>query len=163
MKKILPYLLLNILVSAVTMLSVILIWNATHKTPVTFGSGNTPSPAIQSTDHYQPTLPPLNVRTIEIQSVLVPGDLANEKVVIKSVSENKLDLTGWSLTDAQDHSFTFPALSIYPGGAVTIYSRAGVNSAVELFWASDKPLWYTGEVVTLVDSAGNPRTDFTIP
>jgi hypothetical protein len=163
MKKILPYLLLNIFLSALTMLGVILIWNATHKTPKQPAFG-LPIP-LQTTKSatIQSTLPALNEKTVAIQSVLVSGDLANEKVILKSVSSAALDLSGWSILDQQGHRFTFPAFSIYPDGAVSIYSRAGINSAVELFWGSDQALWSSGETVSLLDSANNSRSTYTIP
>ena len=162
MKKIIPYLLLNIAVSAVTMLAVILIWNASHPNSSAKVDASDFS-LLETPENTAVSLPPLADKTVEIQSVFMPGDIEYEKMTVKCVSSSAVDLTGWSLNDSQGNHFEFPSLTIFPGGAVDIYSHAGMNTAVELFWNSSTAIWSAGEKVNLKDSAGNLRTTYTIP
>jgi hypothetical protein len=162
MKKIFPYLILNIFVSAVTMLAVILIWNAFHPGMVSFKSSD--SSTFQETQIQSNTLlPPLNEKTVEIIGAFMPAEVNFEKITLKCVGNSPVDLTGWSLEDGQKHQLILPSLTLYPNGAVDVYSHAGVNTAVELFWNSNKAIWSVGEKATLFDPAGNVRSTFTIP
>ncbi len=158
MKKIFPYLLINIAVSAVTMLAVILIWNALHPSPLAAVDGNAVPITTGSTK-----LPPLSQKTIEIQSVYMPGELNYEKISLKNVGDLPVDMTGWSLSNGSKNKFTFPALTIYPNGAVDVYSIAGVNTAVELFWNAPEAVWKTGGKAILIDSDGQERSRYLIP
>lgn len=161
MKKIFPYLIINIAVSAVTMLAVILIWNATHPAPPTEPVAYPPSGETSSVDAS--SLPPLSEKTVEIQTVFMPGERDYEKISLKNVSDEPVDLTGWSLSNDRNSDFTFPSLTLYPNGAVDVYSLAGVNTAVELFWNSDKAIWSAGGKAVLYDSANQVRSQFSIP
>ncbi|MCX6053580.1 MAG: lamin tail domain-containing protein [Chloroflexi bacterium] len=160
MRKIYPYLLLNILLSALTMLSVILIWNAAHPRPELQSGGQimVPPPEVGSID-----LPPLDEKTVEIAAVFMPSDLEFEKLTLKCVSLSPVDLSGWKISNSQGAEFTFPSLTIYPNGVVDLYSRSGMNSAVELFWNNTESVWSSGEAATLSDPAGNVRSTYTIP
>jgi len=160
-KKILPYLLLNIGISAVTMLAVILIWNALH--PSTIDANQFDGSFINPLQTSPAVLPPLDHKTIEIQSVFMPGELDYEKISLKNVGEDPIDLAGWSLVNSQKEKFIIPALTLYPDGAVDVYSRPGINTAVELFWNSAQALWRPGDTVLLLDTAGDERSNYLIP
>lgn len=161
MKKILPYLLLNIAVSAITMLGVILIWNAFHPRPeVKNGQGGlTTAP----TEDAVSILPAAGEKSVEIQSVFLPGELNYEKIALKNVSDSPVDLTGWSLTNEGGDKFVFPTLTLYPDGAVEVYSGVGINTAVELYWNAPDAVWKSGTRALLLDSAGAERSQYLIP
>lgn len=158
MKKILPYLLINIAVSAITMLAVILIWNAFHPSPLATVSGDNIAITTGSTE-----LPPLTQKTIEIQSVYMPGEINYEKLSLKNVGQVPIDMTDWVLSNGSQEKFTFPTLTIYPNGAVDVYSIAGVNTAVELFWNASEAVWKPGGKAVLLDRNGKERSRFVIP
>jgi hypothetical protein len=160
-KKMIPYLLLNIAISAVTMLAVILIWNALHPSMVDTKNLN----ALISTPAQTKAadLPPLDQKTIEIQSVFLPGDLEDEKINLKNVGSSPIDLAGWGLSNSQGDQYVLPALTLYPNGAVDIYSKAGINTAVELYANSAQAFWKSGETAVLTDSAGNERSRYSVP
>jgi hypothetical protein len=160
MKKILPYLLLNVAVSALTMLGVILIWNAFHPSPNQSDSLISQDSLTTSTPI---SLPSLSKKTVEIQSVFMPGEKEYEKISLKNVSDEPVNLTGWKVINSHDLEFTFPTLTLYPNGALDIYSKAGANSAVELYWNAPGTLWKSGEKAVLQDSAGQERSSYTIP
>lgn len=160
MKKIFPYLLINVAVSAITMLVVILIWNAFHPSPLAAVDGN----AVPiTTGQETPDLPLLTQKTIEIQSVFMPGEANYEKISLKNVGDEPVDMTDWILINSDKEKFTFPALTIYPNGAVDVYSNAGVNTAVELFWNAPGAVWKSGGKAILLDSDGQERSRYLIP
>ncbi len=162
MRKIIPYLLLNFVVSAAAMLLVLLIWNWTHPTPapVTLALA-TPTPVAVLATPLQAI--PINEKTMRIQVVAGVGDVANEQVSLLSESTLPIDLQGWKLVDDDSNEFIFPLMTIFPGGGVTVHSMNGVNDSSDLFWASADPIWSSGETASLYDASGNLRSSYKIP
>jgi len=104
------------------------------------------------------------VHFVEIDSVVGVGDLELERVVIRNTVPNELSLSGWTLVDENDNTYTFPQVTIYVnGGTVSVYSKPGADTVLDLFWGGDAPIWGSGETVTLRDSAGAPRAVYQIP
>lgn len=168
-KRLLFYLALNILVSAVTTLLVLVWWDRTHRSelPVTTGQPVVSAPASAGSAVPLPsakvTLPPLSQPVIEIKNVYGVGDLQNEVVVLQRSGDGELALANWKLKDDDGHTFTFPDLVLNKGGAVQVYSRAGTDTVIELYWSQNSPIWQTGEQVTLVDPLDQVRATYTIP
>jgi hypothetical protein len=181
--NLLLYLLLNILVSAATTLAVLTLWDTYRKSevppPVTLAQEQAaapaeaqPAPAAAEPDAPPPTpqptatLPPLDRPIIEIASVIGVGDLNQEFVLLRRVGEGNLVMTGWRLAGERGSSYTFPAqpeLTLYKDGAVLIYSKAGDNTAAEVFWDRSQPAWESGEVVRLYDRDGGERANYIVP
>lgn len=162
LKKLFPYLVLNVIVSALAMLAVLLVWNALHPKPELTETSLLLSSTQQAASTIG-TLPPLDEDTIEIQTVFLPGEVGYEKLSLKNVSNQPVDLTGWRIANSKGESFTFPALTLYPNGAVDVYSSAGVNTAVALYWNHDQAVWSSGETASLIDRAGNVRSTYPVP
>jgi LysM repeat protein len=76
--------------------------------------------------------------SLEIVSVIAPGEIEEERVVLRLAGEGTLELQGWQLQGAAGETFTFPLLSLFKDGAVTVYSKPGINSVVELYWGLDE-------------------------
>jgi LysM repeat protein len=110
---------------------------------------------------------PLNPQgSVIIDSVIGAGDLDTEHVLLKHRGEGELALVGWRLEDYQGNVFIFPQfpqLTLFPGGAVNIYTRAGVNSVVELYWGLSQPVWSSGSTVILRDAQNNVRATYAVP
>jgi len=100
---------------------------------------------------------------LEIQSILGAGDLETERVLIHHIGEREVSLVGWQLQDQDGNAFKFPALTMFQGGAVTVYSRAGTSTVVELYWGQDEPIWQSGEKAFLIDPDGQVHAVYTIP
>jgi hypothetical protein len=100
---------------------------------------------------------------LEIQGVIGVGDLDTERVILKHIGDVEVSLLGWQLQDQDGHVFTFPALTIFSGGAVTIFSRVGTSTVVELYWGLDEPIWTPGEKAFLLDPQGDIQAVYTIP
>jgi len=104
--------------------------------------------------------------SVIIDSVIGAGDLDSEHVLLKHRGEGELALVGWRLEDDQGNVFVFPQfpqLTLFPGGAVNIYTRAGVNSVVELYWGLSLPVWASGTTVILRDAQNNVRATYVVP
>jgi len=113
---------------------------------------------------YEPTPVPEGV--VQIRNVVGAGDLGTERVLLKFVGEGELTLVGWRLEDENSNVFLFPQtprLTLYEDGAVYIFTKPGINSAIELFWGSEVSIWQSGETVTLRDADGNVRATYLIP
>lgn len=169
-KRVIPFLILNIIISAATTLTVLLLWDRTLRPvqplAVSGGSsGGIPSTASrqQPTPEGEATLPPLDEPVILIETIVGAGDLQNEAVLLRRVGEGELLLTGWKLTNGRGAEYTFPYLLLNKNGAVRLYSRAGNNTVMELFWGSQQAVFRSGDVVSLYDWQGNLRASYTLP
>jgi hypothetical protein len=100
---------------------------------------------------------------IQIVTVVSAGDLDGERVLLKRTGSGELSLSGWSLGDQDGHTYTFPQLTLYQGGAVNVYTRLGQDTVVDLYWGLSNPVWESGETATLYDDQGNIRASFAIP
>ena len=165
------YILINILISAAATLTVLVLWNRAHPAPegqpaaITLPEDNAHSTPVNTAP--EDPIPTLTLMTenidVVIRTVVGAGHLEAEYVEIYNQSEGTVNLTGWQLTGEHGQRFTFPTLILNPGGAVTVHSKSGAQSVIELFWQAETPNWRSGEEVRLSDSAGNPITTYTIP
>ena len=118
--------------------------------PASAGETLTPSPA-----NVEPQ--------VFIVNIFGAGDLATERVRFERRGERDLSLASWQLRDEDGNIYTFPQLTLYPGGAVDLYSRVGIDDVAALYWGLDQPIWEAGEIVTLVNEQGNIQATFTVP
>ncbi len=162
MRRIIPYILLNILISALTMWVVLMLWQNSHPTV---------SASLATIEVSRPT--PTRVSTlpaasyddqqVEIVNVIGAGDLNFEVIILKNSGKNAVSLSGWMISDGANFAYTFPALTVYEGGAFQLFSRSGVNSAIELYAGSSTALWKSGSTVVLKDPSGKIRQEYTVP
>ncbi len=100
---------------------------------------------------------------VEIESVVGAGDLGSERVMLRRAGSGDLSLAGWQILEEGGKVFIFPQLNLYEDGAVTLYTRAGQSTVVELFWGLDGYLWESGETVILLDNTGEVRATYRVP
>jgi LysM repeat protein len=104
------------------------------------------------------------LKPVIIDSVIGVGDLATEHVVLVTNVNGELSLAGWQIENNTGSSYTFPQVSLFTqGGNLNLYSRSGVDSATDLYWGMQAPMWQSGNVVTLRDSQGKIQATYTIP
>lgn len=109
------------------------------------------------------TAPPATGRLM-IAEVFAPGDLGQEGVLIRRVGgSGKLSLQGWVLQDADGNRYLFPALDLFPDGAVTVFTRPGMDTVVELYWGQEQAVFSSGETLLLLDAEGREQARYTIP
>jgi len=164
------YLLLNIIVSAATTLGVLVLWDRAHRGefPVLpdFLPTWTPSPAPAGAQASPSPAPASGEALIEIKSVVGATDPRLEYVLLRRLGEGDLNLAGWTLSNEQGDVFTFPAqpaLVLYTGGAVQIFTRDGADTPTEMYWNRTDPAWQPGEWATLKDAQGNVRARYQVP
>ncbi len=145
-RKWIGYLLLNVLVSAAVTLG-ILAWY----------------------DRRQQAAPPAEVPLIfqgnqfEVAAVVGPGVLETEYVVLHYIGSEPIQMENWALTDGEGRVYRFPALQLYPDGAVEIYTAAGEDTPVALHWGLDAPVWASGKQVLLFNPQGVLHAVYRVP
>ncbi len=100
---------------------------------------------------------------VKIDNVVGAGDLASERVQLKRVGTGDLSLAGWQILDEDGDVFTFPQLNLFESGAVNIYTKAGQDTVVDLYWGLNDPVWHSGETVILLNNQGNVRATYRVP
>ncbi|MFZ6028528.1 MAG: lamin tail domain-containing protein [Chloroflexota bacterium] len=114
-------------------------------------TATTPPPAT-ATQTATPTvtLSPAIVKITYIEYNPAGDDLPGEYVSIENQGGSPIDLTGWTLSDADAHVYTFPAFTLQAGAAVKVWSRVGTNTGTDLYWGSSQAIWTnTGDCATL--------------
>ena len=174
-KRLVFYLMLNVLLSACTILTVLWIWDRPGKPlqnlltgePVpaaTEPAGSAPG-AIESTPTTGLSLKPENYPTglIVISNIIGAGSASDEKVTIERRGAGQLSMSGWKLEDTNGNVFVFPDLTLYENGAIIIHTGAGMNTVIDLYWNETQSVWQEGETATLLDPLGNIQATYRIP
>jgi endonuclease YncB( thermonuclease family) len=81
-----------------------------------------------------------------------------ETVQITNEGTTSLDLTGWVLRDeTSSNRYTFSGDVVLSGaGSLVVHSGCGADTATDLFWCADFPVWSNGgDTVLLLDPRGN--------
>jgi len=91
-----------------------------------------------------------------------PGDdndnLNDEWVTFTNTGTDPIDLSGWQVADeSSSHRYSFGALTLAAGAAVTLYTGCGSDTDTERYWCNeDGAVWNnTGDTVFLRDGSGN--------
>ena len=121
-----------------------------------------PPPTIPAGTPNTP-LPPEQIPQLEIPVVVGAGNLEDERVVIKLEGEGELYLENWQLEDEDGSVYVFPQLTLFKGGAVSVFTKAGVDSVVKLHWGLGETVWDVGEIVSLIDPQGEVQTTYRVP
>ncbi len=148
-KRLLVYLVINVIVSALTTLLVLALWMR-----FTLGDAPTigPNPSTNA-----------DSSELTINAVIGAGDLENEHVIIEHVGSEDVSLTGWRLRDESGAEYRFPALVLHPGAEINVYSREGDDSASSLYWDRQVATWSSGEKVSLIDPSSRVQATYTVP
>jgi len=161
-----PYLLLNVVVSALTTLLVLAIWARSQPSgveqPSLQAGENGDNPALQTSGSNGEEGGSV-ISQLAISSVVGAGDLNSECVLIQYVGDGEVSLAGWQLQDEEGNTFTFPGLTMFSGGAVTVHTAAGTNTVVDLYWGLEQAIWREGEQVILLDPDGNVAATYFVP
>ncbi|MCY4540026.1 MAG: lamin tail domain-containing protein [Chloroflexi bacterium] len=99
---------------------------------------------------------------IEIASVEGIGDITAEGIRLRNTG-GEINISGWTLDDADGNTYTFPGLLLFTDAVIAIYTRSGASTEGALFWGSDQAVWQAGEQVTLKDRYGQVRKTLQIP
>ena len=83
-------------------------------------------------------------------------NLDEEWVEISNLGTADVSLAGWTLEDAQNHTYKVPDFSLKAGGTAKIRTGIGNDTTEDLFWNRSSSIWNNnGDVATLTDASGN--------
>ncbi|HIE25265.1 MAG TPA: lamin tail domain-containing protein [Anaerolineales bacterium] len=165
----LPFILLNIFVSAAVTGAILFWYDRTYRQatiPAATVSISVPTGGVSA--DIAPatpaaTLDPEAEINVEIVSVIGAGTFEAEMVLVRYNGEGELHLEGWTLKDEDKNVYDFPKLTLYPAGAVQIHTMAGQDTVVDLYWGLRQSVWQSGEEVKLIDSQGTERASYKVP
>jgi LysM repeat protein len=110
------------------------------------------TPAPNATITLAPTA--ANAQVI-IGSISRAGDITAEGITIRNTGAT-VNLTGWTLRDAEGNTYTFREFILFSNAEVTVFTRAGQNTPIALYWGRDTAVWGdAGDVAILSDARGN--------
>jgi len=103
-------------------------------------------------------LPASGTRNVRIFTILFDPrgpEPQGEFVLIQNDRAGAVNLTGWSLSDAAQHVYTFPLFTLPAGGTVKVWTGTGTNDAENLYWGRRQAVWNnTGDIGILRYVAG---------
>jgi hypothetical protein len=59
--------------------------------------------------------------------------------------------------------YVFPKITLFEFGAVDLYTRAGINSVVALYWGRSNAVFESGDQAVIYDADGNVQAVYSIP
>ena len=165
--QIIIYILLNIFISAATILLVMWLWDRSHPAPILVTEPDSPISAASDSDDEFESNPTTDFISedfdVEIRTIVGAGDLEIEYVQIVNTGEGGADLTGWQLVDDDGQVYTFPTILLNSSGDIKVLSQKGMDTVIELYWQSDEPIWEPGETAQLLDETGTIISTYSIP
>jgi hypothetical protein len=84
------------------------------------------------------------------------GDITSEAIQIENHGP-LLDMTGWQITGPAEQTFVFPDYRLFEGATIHVFSRAGENTPLALYWGLSETLWSPGSTITIQDAVGQPQ------
>lgn len=101
--------------------------------------------------------------SLSITSVVGVGELASEAVQIVNTG-SQVGLLNWKVADTNGHVYTFDRFTLFGDGAgVLLHTETGEDSATDLYWGLEEPIWQSGEQVTLIDAENTIQATFIVP
>ena len=170
-KKLLIYLVINIIVSVITITAVWFLLENTQLKQVLLNSSDEPA-AVTSPEGISGAEELTGERLIEIGEVGGVGNLATEYLLLDrsgTDSEDTISLQGWRLKDENNLNFNIleqsglASLELHSQGAVEIYTKTGSSNPIELYLGFSDPIWEPGETISLIDPQGEVHDTYLIP
>jgi LysM repeat protein len=121
-----------------------------------------PTPALQAAN-IPAALPEDLEEAVVIVNVVGAGDLSTERVRLEFRGEGEHAMQGWTLQHESGKVFVFPQLTLFPRGAIDVYTKGGIDSVISLHWGMESPVWEGGDKAILSDNFGRERSTFIVP
>lgn len=126
----------------------------------------TPTPITPTPVTPTPVTPTPARVTITAVEYDPPGeDVQGEYVALRNTGGSAVSLTGWTLRDLANNTYTFPSFTLGAGAEVRVWTKAGSNDAANLYWGRGQAVWNNtgGDAAILRDAAGMEVARFTYP
>jgi LysM repeat protein len=119
---------------------------------------STPGPPTLTPPPSDSQAPRLEIRGVDSASIL-------DKETVRLLNTGGLaSMAGWTLDDGQGRVYRFPdGFTLYNRGAVSLHTRSGTDTAIDLYWGLSAAAWTSGKVMTLRDGNGDVQSTFKIP
>jgi micrococcal nuclease len=84
-------------------------------------------------------------------------NLDDEYVTLRNAGNEALDLSGWTVSDAAAHTYTFPeGAEIAPNGTLTLHTGSGEDGDGHYYWGRGSAVWNNGgDTVTVRNANGS--------
>jgi hypothetical protein len=83
-------------------------------------------------------------------------NLNQEWVEITNLGEEAQCLDGWTLSDQQNHTYTFQDFILEPGASVKVHTGSGEDCPSDMYCNRNMPIWNNnGDTAVLRDPSGN--------
>ncbi len=151
-RRLLFYVILNICVSALVTGSILFLYNRYYQKDC--------SPTLPIDTGGTPSSGSIDVAIISIAGA---GALEDETTTVQNNGTSPLVLTGWTLKNNEGSMYTFPQLTLYPGGTVQLHTGTGEDTASDLYWQNTTAVWSSGELAALYDAQGIARAFYRVP
>jgi hypothetical protein len=153
-KRLLSYLLLNVIVSVCATASMLFVYDRYYRNP---------APQVLESQPTRASLAAPEPVKMEITTVVGAGIPSSEMVILRNTGQTQANLTDWRLRDEDANVYTFGELTLSPGGAVQLHTAPGKDTLIDRYWSLTASAWRSGETVTLLDSAGNAHSVYKVP
>jgi competence protein ComEC len=85
-------------------------------------------------------------------------NLNDEYIVFANAGDEPLDMSGWIVEDEVGKTYTFPdGFTLEAGATVTLHTGSGTDTATDLYWGADSPVWNNGGDTVIVTNADGDR------
>ncbi len=82
-------------------------------------------------------------------------NLNEEWVEIANQGEEDVNLEGWTLSDRQNHTYSFPNFVLAAGASVKVHTGSGEDTEENVYINRSTPIWNNdGDSAILADSEG---------
>jgi LysM repeat protein len=119
------------------------------------------TPIARETDVENTPEPTVEAPLVEIRGLEGSGDLEQEAVRLLN-SGGVAAMAGWMLDDGDGNQYVFPAFTLHQG-AVSVHTRAGQDTVIDLYWGEPEAVWTSGKLITLRNAAGVAQSTFRVP
>jgi LysM repeat protein len=100
---------------------------------------------------------------LRISTVSSTGDLATESIAVNNDSDLAVNLQGWRLEQEGGPAYTFGNVLLFPGSGIQVFTGAGTDNSVAVYWNQAAPLWQPGSVARLLDPQGAEVARLPVP
>jgi hypothetical protein len=95
------------------------------------------------------TRPPISANTkVRISAVVYAGQRTREGVSILNEGD-QIDLSGWKIVSPRGKEYAFKRYVLFKDSFITVYTTTGNDSPTQLFWNQNEAVWQKGDTVTL--------------
>ncbi|MFH1445504.1 MAG: lamin tail domain-containing protein [Nanoarchaeota archaeon] len=121
-------------------------------------------PPIEPPEEEPEKEPPVEETEIIVEIISIQWDAPEWVEIINNGDD--VDMMGWTLVDAANHDYIFPAFTLLSGASIKVHNVAVdtviEDTATDLYWNGGANIWNNGgDTATLSDSVGTVINEYT--